>query len=171
MVHYKLIASPTLITKMADLLIAEISKPEVPPLLALAIVYEIGQGDPAIYLATETAFHFSTLVTAEAPPGEIRFGPLFNSGEWMNPARSIFLDVDPEIDAWAKLVFDQAVDAARNDRDYDLTEQEILSTLWAVIDAARQKFDYFWPPISFVQSVDTGLDEMPTRIATRSVVT
>jgi hypothetical protein len=174
----------------------------LPQLLAVAISYETAQTHPALYLAYETAEHCMTRLraqatnarAAEAEAYRSRFsgeeehhavthrvgwqiGDIFNTGNWINPASPILLDVDkpdPVIEAWANRAFAAILDAVRVD-DYNervrlhrLASEHLRGTLWAAIDHARRSCPAGkWPPVSFVQSFDDQSEELIRVMATR----
>jgi hypothetical protein len=186
---------------IGDIIVREVSR--LPPLLAVAIGYETAQSGPAMYLAYETAEHCmqrlkASATNAAATELEARLsrftgadehfaitdrlgrniGNIFNTGNWINPASPVLLDIDspnPIVETWANRAFEAILIAIRGPEDtikaaHAAAEAEIRGTFWFAIDYARQHATGKWPPISFVQSFDDYSQDLITTITTRTYV-
>jgi hypothetical protein len=183
---------------IGDIIVQEVARH--PPLLAVAISYETAQERPAMYLAYETAEQcmerlsdalsnekvaaFEALTGRHTGDDEHfalqdrlrdRIGPIFNTGNWINPADPVLLDRNPIIDAWANRAFQAILDAIHGPEEtvearHAEASADLRGTMWFAIDYARQHATGRWPPISFVQSFDDSSDELITVMATRASV-
>jgi hypothetical protein len=186
---------------IGDIIVREVDR--LPPLLAVAISYETAQSHPAMYLAYETAEHCmerlrATATNAEAAKWEAfaarhegpdehhairdrlghKIGDIFNTGNWIDPASPVLLDIDkpdPIVQAWSNRAFEAILLAIRGPEEnivaaHAAAEAELRDTFWFAIDYARQHATGKWPPISFVQSVDDYSADLITTIATRTHV-
>jgi hypothetical protein len=186
---------------IGDIIVREVAR--LPPLLAVAIGYETAQAGPAMYLAYETAEHCmkrlrasaTNAAAAELEARLVRYtgtdehfaitdrlgskiGDIFNTGNWINPASPVLIDIDkpdPIIEAWANRAFEAILIAIRGPEEmikaaHAAAAAEINDTFWFAIDYARQHASGKWPPISFVQSFDDNSADLITTIATRTHV-
>jgi hypothetical protein len=186
---------------IGDIIVREVAS--LPPLLAVAIGYETAQTGPAMYLAYETADHCLKRLRANATNAAAtelearmsrftgadehfaitdrlgrKIGDIFNTGNWINPASPVLLDIDkpdPIIEAWANRAFEAILIAIRGPEEmikaaHAAAEAEIRGTFWFAIDYARQHASVPWPPISFVQSFDDHSGDLITVMATRTHV-
>jgi hypothetical protein len=147
----------------------------LPPLLAVAIVYETAQNDPAFYLAYETAEHClerlrSASTNADAAKREAfvsrntgadehfaiddrlgdKIGDIFNTGNWINPAHPVLLDPekpDPLIEAWAKQAFEAILLSLRAPEDQVEAAHEA---------ASAEIRGTFWHAIDYARQHATG---------------
>jgi hypothetical protein len=176
------------------------------PLLAVSLWFQTGQPEPDVLLCheslencmanllkeTEAAAVTTSIArlartrdeaVAQNRPdwlqGEVlqsRLGPLFNPGDWANPADPAIIDAvaEPEIYAWAKAAFG-AIEAryqlpeAEQTPAFYRAEQHIRDVLWAALDEARHTFKGKWPAISFVTSKDDDMTSVLARIAGRGI--
>jgi hypothetical protein len=186
---------------IGDIIVREVAR--LPPLLAVAISYETAQTGPAMYLAYETAEHcmkrlkaYATNAAATELEARLsrytgadehfaitdrlgsKIGDIFNTGNWINPASPVLLDIDkPDliIEAWANRAFEAILIAIRGPEEmikaaHAAAAAEINDTFWFAIDYARQHASGKWPPISFVQSFDDHSADLITTITTRTHV-
>jgi hypothetical protein len=158
------------------------------PRLAVAIYYQTCQAGPPLYLCHESLEHCLAGFHNQAQPAKVQaqievlqrrlidgpphierdllrdqLGPLFNPGDWSNPADDVLLDPhnpDPTVTAWAKAAFDAVETAVRNQQSSTEARAHIRLTLWAALDRARRTFTGQWPPISFVIDGDDYMEDI-----------
>jgi hypothetical protein len=183
---------------IGDIIVREVAR--LSPLLAVAICDETAQSGPAMYLAYETAEHcmerlrktatnvaaadieaFASRHTGDDEHFAVsdrlgrKIGDIFNTGNWINPASPVLLDIakpDPIIEAWANQAFEAILTAIQGPEEtievrHAAASADLGGTLWFAIDYARQHATVPWPPISFVQSFNDSSEDLITTIASR----
>ena len=192
------------ITRMAAIINATLEK--FPPRLAVALWYQTGQSQPDVLLCHESLENCMNGLLKETGPAAVttrierlartrdqavtenrpdwlqleilraQLGPIFDPGNWSNPADPVFLDVvdEPAIHAWATAAFGaiearRALPEAEQTAAFYAADQHIRSTLWAALDEARRTVKGQWPPVSFVISCDEAMDGVLTRIVERAI--
>jgi hypothetical protein len=97
-----------------------------------------------------------------------QLGPIYDPGDWINPAEEALHGLDPSVDAWAREAFADIEHALRDGGSAEVQRQLLVGTLWHALDAVRAR-SATWPPISFCLSVDDEMPELLARMAARTV--